>query len=162
MRCLLLTIYCQSLVPVNEGRMNTRKGLGFTLVELIVVIILLAIISAYAASRYIVISVARQVQLNRMQSNVDSANDSFILSVSSTCVGSKESCDDPTDSRSDWIIEEGVSFSTVPNVNAIEFDLLGSPMGSASGGVDITIQGSNSQALVSICPNGLISTSGCF
>ncbi len=154
--------------------MNTRKGLGFTLVELIVVIILLAIISSYAASRYIgigsfsalviqdsLISVARQVQLNRMQSNVDSANDSFILSVSSTCVGSKESCDHPTDSRSDWVREEGVSFSSVPEVSTIEFDLLGSPTGSASGGVDITIQGSSSQAVVNICANGLISTSGC-
>lgn len=155
--------------------MKTRKGLGFTLVELIVVIILLAIISAYAASRYIgvgsfsafaiqdsVISVARQVQLNRMQSNTSALNDSFLLSLSVNCIGSKQSCTSPSDSRSDWVMEESVSFSVAPNIDTIAFDLLGNPLGSASGGVDITIQDSNSRAVVSVCPNGLISTSGCF
>ncbi|ANS84397.1 hypothetical protein VSVS12_00600 [Vibrio scophthalmi] len=155
--------------------MKTRKGLGFTLVELIVVIILLAIISAYAASRYIgvgsfsafaiqdsVISVARQVQLNRMQSNTSALNDSFLLSLSVNCIGSKQSCTSPSDSRSDWVMEESVSFSVAPNIDTIAFDLLGNPLGSASGGVDITIQGSNSQTVVSICPNGLISSSGCL
>ncbi|WP_418113872.1 prepilin-type N-terminal cleavage/methylation domain-containing protein [Vibrio scophthalmi] len=155
--------------------MKTRKGLGFTLVELIVVIILLAIISAYAASRYIgvgsfsafaiqdsVISVARQVQLNRMQSNTSALNDSFVLSISSSCIGSKQSCKSPSDSRSDWVSDDSVSFSATPNINAIEFDLLGNPLGSASAGVAITIQASNSSAVVSVCPNGLISTSGCF
>ncbi|EGU41685.1 putative MSHA pilin protein MshC [Vibrio ichthyoenteri ATCC 700023] len=155
--------------------MKTRKGLGFTLVELIVVIILLAIISAYAASRYIgvgsfsafaiqdsVISVARQVQLNRMQSNTSTLNDSFVLSISTACIGSKESCANPIDSRSDWVMNDSVSFSAMPNIATIEFDLLGNPLGAASAGVDITIQGGNSHAVVSVCPNGLISTSGCF
>lgn len=155
--------------------MKTRKGLGFTLVELIVVIILLAIISVYAASRYIgvgsfsafaiqdsVISVARQVQLNRMQSNTSTLSDSFVLSISSSCIGSKESCVNPIDSRSDWVMDNSVSFSAMPNIATIEFDLLGNPLGAASAGVDLTIQGDNSHAVVSVCPNGFISTSGCF
>ena len=153
--------------------MNTRKGLGFTLVELIVVIILLAIISSYAASRYIgvgsfsalviqdsVISVARQVQLNRMQSNVTPPSDSFILQISTHCFGSVKGCAN-RDGRSDWVSENDVTFSALPDVTKVNFDLLGSPIDSASGGVKITIQGSNSRAVVDICANGLISTSGC-
>ena len=63
---------------------------GFTLVELIIVIIILGIISTFAASRFVgtssfstfsaqeqAISVIRQIQVNRMQSNVSAANDSF-------------------------------------------------------------------------------------
>ncbi|MFA0414354.1 prepilin-type N-terminal cleavage/methylation domain-containing protein [Vibrio renipiscarius] len=155
--------------------MKARNTLGFTLVELIVVIILLAIISVYAASRYIgvgsftafaiqdsVISIARQIQLNRMQSNSQTLTDDVILSISPTCFGSKASCDTPSDSRSDWVMEEGVRFSAKPNLNIIEFDLLGSPLGAASAGMAITVQGTNSQTQVSICPNGLISSSGCY
>lgn len=57
--------------------------LGFTLIELIVVIILIGIVSSYAASRYVgvgsfstyaaqeqIISVIRQIQLTRMQANI--------------------------------------------------------------------------------------------
>ena len=64
--------------------------LGFTLTELILVIVLLSILSLFAASRFIgksgfsafalqeqVISVIRQVQVNRMQSNIDGTDDNF-------------------------------------------------------------------------------------
>ncbi|GAB2669033.1 prepilin-type N-terminal cleavage/methylation domain-containing protein [Vibrio panuliri] len=151
--------------------MNIRKRLGFTLVELIIVIILLAILSLYAASRYIgvgsfsvlviqdsVISIARQVQLNRMHSNVTDANDSLRLSISSHCFGSVEGCAHP-DGRSDWVAEDGVTFSAP--VSEISFDLLGNPLNVASGGVEVTIHGQGSQAIVSVCANGLISKSGC-
>ena len=100
--------------------------LGFTLTELILVIVLLSILSLFAASRFIgkssfsafalqeqVISVIRQVQVNRMQSNIDvppkdhpercnpseysSGEDSsytnFCLSVVSSCIGSSMACD---------------------------------------------------------------------
>ncbi|HAS62981.1 MAG TPA: MSHA biogenesis protein MshC [Vibrio sp.] len=156
-----------------------RKRLGFTLVELVVVIILLTIISLYAASRYIgvgsfsalviqdsVISIARQVQLNRMQSNivnfdVAGSNDDFVLSISANCIGSVKGCASPS-GRSDWVADEDVTFSASPNLSTVTFDLLGSPQGAAAGGVEITINGSSSQSLVSICPNGLISKSGCL
>lgn len=60
------------------------SALGFTLMELILVIVLLSILSLFAASRFMgsgsfsayalqerVISVIRQVQVNRMQSNFE-------------------------------------------------------------------------------------------
>ncbi|MGF1909079.1 prepilin-type N-terminal cleavage/methylation domain-containing protein [Vibrio kasasachensis] len=163
----------------DEEWLIIRKRLGFTLVELIVVIIILTILSLYAASRYIgvgsfsalaiqdsVISVARQVQLNRMQSNivefdVVGNNDGFVLSISANCIGSVEGCANP-DGRSDWVADDKVSFSTSPNLSIVMFDLLGSPQGAAANGVEITIHGSNSQALVHLCANGLISKSGCL
>ncbi|WP_232061099.1 prepilin-type N-terminal cleavage/methylation domain-containing protein [Vibrio taketomensis] len=82
--------------------MRAHKLSGFTLVELIIVIILLAIFSVYAASRYIglgsfsalaiqdsVISIARQVQLDGMQSSVTVPNDSFTLQISKTVLDLK-------------------------------------------------------------------------
>ncbi|WP_114765859.1 prepilin-type N-terminal cleavage/methylation domain-containing protein [Vibrio rhodolitus] len=176
--------------------MNIRKQSGFTLVELIIVIILLTIISLYAASRYIgvgsfsalaiqdsIISIARQVQLNRMQSNLDpssmSANKSLTLDIANHYFGSthsncdrvevppltsaqKAQCLQERESRSDWLRDERVTFSVNPSSAAqIEFDLLGSPIGSASNGVTLTIAGDGSQAMVSICANGFISRSGC-
>lgn len=76
---------------------------GFTLIELVMVIVILSILSLYASSRFMrtgisavaiqdqVISVVRQVQVNRMQSNVSSAvgSNDFILSVTANCIGSK-------------------------------------------------------------------------
>ncbi|WP_372377368.1 Tfp pilus assembly protein FimT/FimU [Vibrio natriegens] len=102
--------------------------LGFTLTELILVIVLLSILSLFAASRFIgkssfsafalqeqVISVIRQIQVNRMQSNIDIPNKlypercfpssykseededdsytNFCLSVASSCIGSSMACD---------------------------------------------------------------------
>ncbi|MBA5762108.1 prepilin-type N-terminal cleavage/methylation domain-containing protein [Vibrio sp. 404] len=159
--------------------MIIRKRLGFTLVELIVVIIILTIISLYAASRYIgvgsfsalaiqdsVVAVARQVQLNRMQSNIidsddPSSNGNFVLSISANCIGSVKGCASP-EGRSDWVADDEVTFSVAPNITTVAFDLLGSPQGAAANGVTIKIHGSNSQAQVSICPNGFISKSGCL
>ncbi len=154
--------------------MRAHKLSGFTLVELIIVIILLAILSVYAASRYIglgsfsalaiqdsVISIARQVQLDGMQSSVTVPNDSFTLQISKDCFGSKSACAD-REGRSDWVAHKDVTFSASPNVSEIHFDLLGSPEGAASAGVAITIHGSNSNAIVSICANGLISKTGCY
>ncbi|MEL7290750.1 MAG: prepilin-type N-terminal cleavage/methylation domain-containing protein [Pseudomonadota bacterium] len=124
--------------------MARLKHTGFTLVELIVVIIIVAIVSLYAASRYIgrssfapavaqeqVISVIRQVQVNRMQSNVDIdsivSNTNFTLSLRGNCVGSQAACVERSDSRSDWVSIDDVTFSS--NVGStINFDLLGSPV----------------------------------
>ncbi|WP_428772822.1 prepilin-type N-terminal cleavage/methylation domain-containing protein [Vibrio sp.] len=67
--------------------MDKYAAKGFTLVELIIVIILLAIVTVYAASRYFgvgsfaaytaqeqTIAVIRQVQLSRMQANIADLN----------------------------------------------------------------------------------------
>lgn len=84
---------------------NSPTPNGFTLVELIIVIIILGIISTFAASRFVgtssystftaqeqAISVIRQIQVNRMQSNVSAASDSFRLAINSDCLGSVTAC----------------------------------------------------------------------
>lgn len=123
--------------------MIKSKFSGFTLVELIIVILLIAIVSAYASSRYAgtsgfspfvaqeqVISVIRQVQVNRMQSNIDIdavvGNSNFSLRLLNDCIGSQAACADQNQSRSDWVVIEDVTFSS--NVgDLVNFDLLGSP-----------------------------------
>lgn len=153
--------------------MERQKNDGFTLVELIVVIILVGIVSAYAASRYIgvgsfsayaaqeqVISIIRQVQVNRMQSNLgdSSANDSFILSIQNACLGSVEGCNQADDSRSDSIRFNNVTFSPITQVT---FDLLGNPEGAMSSGVSITISAPSSQTQVCVNEQGFVSQGGC-
>ncbi|MEZ8816394.1 prepilin-type N-terminal cleavage/methylation domain-containing protein [Vibrio cyclitrophicus] len=144
---------------------------GFTLVELIIVIIILGIISTFAASRFTgtssystftaqeqAISVIRQIQVNRMQSNVSAADDSFRLTVNNDCLGSVAACNlnlsnsaqkSQADARSDYVRESDISFSS-PNT-IIEFDLLGNP--SVSAGVNITINSTTSSNSAQVCIN---------
>lgn len=119
------------------------KVTGFTITELIVVILLVSIVSVYAVSRYSgtsgfspfvaqeqVISVIRQVQVNRMQSNIDIdavvGNSNFSLRLLNDCIGSQAACAERNQSRSDWVVIEDVTFTS--NVgDLVNFDLLGSP-----------------------------------
>ncbi|WP_256935783.1 type II secretion system protein, partial [Vibrio diabolicus] len=103
------------------------SALGFTLMELILVIVLLSILSLFAASRFMgsgsfsayalqerVISVIRQVQVNRMQSNFESPDNNFRLQVSSSCIGSVAACTltgSAQDARSDVVIDKSAKFS---------------------------------------------------
>ena len=151
--------------------MDARQMKGFTLVELIVVILLIAIVSAYAASRYAgtasfaapvaqeqVISVIRQVQVTRMQSNVDAAtgNTNFVLAVSADCVGSQVGCTNRNDAQSDWVSLDEVRFSPV---GTVEFDLRGNPEG---GAVTINIRSTDgSCAAVIISEIGYVSRGPC-
>ena len=158
------------------------SALGFTLMELILVIVLLSILSLFAASRFIgkssfsafvlqerVISVIRQVQVNRMQSNIDEASlgDDFRLQVSNTCIGSVAACalsDSQRDSRSDLVFDPFARFSITNEVsNPINFNLLGNPMDSASGGVSILIEERNGQSrcAVEINSQGYVSKGAC-
>ncbi|MCG6326832.1 type II secretion system protein [Vibrio alginolyticus] len=139
--------------------------------ELIMVIVILSILSLYASSRFIrtgisavaiqdqVISVVRQVQVNRMQSNVSSAvgNNDFILSIATNCIGSKASCSSQSSSRSDWVEDSSVTFSPVQEV---KFDLLGNPTPSS---VTISISENNSSqtCTVTINEQGYVSKGGC-
>ncbi|RJX70685.1 type II secretion system protein [Vibrio sinensis] len=157
--------------------MHRTKAFGFTLVELIVVILLLAIISLFAASRYSglgsfsalvaqdnAIAVLRQVQVSRMQSNSLPANNNFIVAIKNNCIGSVAACNLSTDaaaSRSDWVSFDDVTFQATPNLTTVEFDLLGNPLNTASAGVEIAIRGTKSQASICIHPNGYISQGGC-
>ncbi|HHF2997525.1 type II secretion system protein [Vibrio diabolicus] len=152
--------------------MKSRSTIsGFTLIELIMVIVILSILSLYASSRFIragisavaiqdqVISVVRQVQVNRMQSNVSSAvgNNDFILSIATNCIGSKASCSSQSSSRSDWVEDSSVTFSPVQEV---KFDLLGNPTPSS---VTISISENNSSqtCTVTINEQGYVSKGGC-
>ncbi len=176
-----------------------HSALGFTLMELILVIVLLSIVALSASSRFIgkgsfsayavqdqAISVIRQVQLNRMQSNVDvnknypercDPNDyainennsylNFCLLVEDTCIGSVAACaltGDERDSRSDFVADDSAKFSLSTGVKGrIDFDLLGNPLNSASGGVVIIIQDQNgdSRCEVEINSQGYVSKGAC-
>ncbi|HHF3076296.1 TPA: type II secretion system protein [Vibrio diabolicus] len=156
------------------------SALGFTLMELILVIVLLSILSLFAASRFMgsgsfsayalqerVISVIRQVQVNRMQSNVASPDNNFRLQVSSSCVGSVAACaltGSAQDARSDVVIDKSAKFSLTNAVtNPIEFNLLGNPINSASGGVLILIEDKHgrSRCQVEINTQGYVSKGTC-
>ncbi|MEZ8613242.1 prepilin-type N-terminal cleavage/methylation domain-containing protein [Vibrio sp. 10N.222.51.C8] len=150
---------------------NSPTSKGFTLVELIIVIIILGIVSTFAASRFVgtssfstftaqeqTISVIRQIQVNRMQSNVSAANDSFRLAINSDCLGSVAACNlnlsnsaqkTQADARSDYVRESDISFS--PANTIIDFDLLGNP--SVSAGVNITINSTSSNNSAQVCIN---------
>ncbi|WP_213865385.1 prepilin-type N-terminal cleavage/methylation domain-containing protein [Vibrio crassostreae] len=152
--------------------MEIKPNKGFTLVELIVVILLLAIIAATAISRFNgrqsyelyalqeqVSSVVRQVQLNRMQSNMDmsvSGAESLRLVAVNNCIGSQSACDNTSATRSDIIASDDYSFSSIPTSSytfPIEFNLLGNPENTASSGVQITISSNNSSDRAWVCIN---------
>ncbi|MDB1122873.1 prepilin-type N-terminal cleavage/methylation domain-containing protein [Vibrio algarum] len=143
---------------------------GFTLVELVVVILLLSILSVYAASRYIgsssfspyaaqeqAISIIRQIQLGRMQSNIDSSDSlssEYRLSVTSDCLGSLASCSSTDDSRSNnLVLPADVSFE--PSMT-VDFDLLGEPTPSS---VQIDIK--SPTETVSVCITSVGYVYGC-
>ncbi|OEE79893.1 prepilin-type N-terminal cleavage/methylation domain-containing protein [Vibrio genomosp. F6] len=143
-----------------------RRRSGFTLVELIVVIILIGIVSSYAASRYVgvgsfstyaaqeqAISIIRQLQVYRMQSNVSSANTSFQLTASDGCIGSTKGCDeitlDKASERGDVMYIDGVTVTST--TSPIDFDLLGNPLNAASAGVSINL--TNGSETTSVCIN---------
>ena len=153
------------------------SALGFTLMELILVIVLLSILSLFAASRFMgsgsfsayalqerVISVIRQVQVNRMQSNATSPDNNFRLQVSSSCVGSVAACvlaGSARDARSDVVIDKSARFSVISGAaNTINFNLLGNPV---SGAVNILIEDKHgrSSCQVEINSQGYVSKGTC-
>ncbi|MFV0576267.1 MAG: prepilin-type N-terminal cleavage/methylation domain-containing protein [Vibrio sp.] len=117
---------------------------GFTLVELIVVIIIIGIMSAYAASRLQgtssfspyaaqaqAVSVIRQVQLARMQSNQNTPFSQ--LQIENNCLGSTAACGGNTNLSSRVLVgEQNFRFFVDPTPQAnsqfIEFDALGRPL----------------------------------
>ncbi|MBY5949076.1 prepilin-type N-terminal cleavage/methylation domain-containing protein [Photobacterium rosenbergii] len=130
----------------NYGKSHTKSA-GFTLLELIIVIVLIGIISVTAASRLFgrsgfdavlardqAISIARQIQLMGMNSPVNPANPNrcLALRISTTEFGS-ENCASNSQSTHKLTLENDlVNFSFFDGVNAhnssdIYFDMLGRP-----------------------------------
>ena len=161
----------------------TKNMKGFTLVELIVVIIVVAIMSLYAASKFIGVSqfsaqaaqqqgiaVIRQIQLGRMQSNIEDGatlHQRYQLVITGQCLGSRQACNSNTNepfSHKVVIEEQDMSFS---GPSAIDFDLLGNPICNASNpstsGCDnpVSIDISSSTETESICINSQGYVYGC-
>ncbi|SON50678.1 Tfp pilus assembly protein FimT/FimU [Vibrio tapetis] len=159
-----------------------KRSAGFTLTELIVVILLIAIMSAYAASKYSgpsqfsvyaareqAISVIRQIQLGRMQSNIDptflgaTIPDRYVLSISDggKCLSAKNSACLESNGSSNFVYINDGDFSFSPNSMELSFDLTGKPSCQLLGGacpvanngdgykIDIT----NSFDSLSVCIN---------
>lgn len=159
---------------------------GFTLIELMVVIIILAILSVYAATRFQgpssfspyaaqaqAISVIRQIQLARMQSNVqdnttkaNTLNERYTLAISPHCLGSKPACDGHPNtglglSSKVEFDNQTMNFKVEPSVSIITFDLLGRPTAlcdatgsNCSGQYKITINDvTNSVEKTTVCIN---------
>nr|WP_165312801.1 type II secretion system protein [Vibrio ziniensis]QIH43263.1 type II secretion system protein [Vibrio ziniensis] len=145
-----------------------RNQQGFTLVELIVVILLVSILSIYAASRFSgtssisaytareqIISIIRQIQIDRMQSNASESKN--ILAITSSCLGSESACTELTScsneecrenvvsKRSDIFYNADVNF-TASFASPITFDLRGNPSG--DGVISITSSGSETEVCI--------------
>ncbi|GEM75947.1 hypothetical protein [Vibrio sagamiensis] len=129
---------------------------GFTLVELILLIVLISILSLYASSRFIgkdsfspfalqeqVISVIRQLQISRMQSNTSGEEPYFQLHVSLNCLGSVAACSTTNQvraARSDKVQDPSARFILNGAQSPIRFSLLGNPLNTQSEGISILIQ----------------------
>ncbi|ENX3947428.1 prepilin-type N-terminal cleavage/methylation domain-containing protein [Photobacterium damselae] len=163
--------------------MNHQRG--FTLVELIVVIILIGIISVTAASRFSgrsgfdayitrdqAISIMRQIQIAAMQGQGVSSNNQNVTSsllIVPSCLGAANICSQRFRAQTPdalWQQDTHTKFSSSPSF--IAFNLLGQPV-SAKGtricldnGCDIKITAKNQQT-THICINsqGYISAGVC-
>lgn len=143
--------------------MNTKPSRGFTLIELVMVIVLLAIVSVYAASRYFgkssfdaqlmeeaVLSSLRLTQLRAM--NRSSLCGRWIISnnqaidMAASIVSGACTTTFPVDTNDSSFInanEDGVSLtiSTDNSDSFIDFDSLGRPSQCSTSSCTITIQG---------------------
>lgn len=139
----------------NSSKQQAKTG-GFTLVELIVVIVLLAIISVYASSKYMgasrfssaaaqeqVLSILRQVQITAMQSNTsNNSNSCSSILMASNQFGVTQACQSQgmssaalsdyskdTNQQQLELIQLSYDFNSVNGtVSELSFDLLGKPV----------------------------------
>ncbi|GEM80954.1 prepilin-type N-terminal cleavage/methylation domain-containing protein [Vibrio superstes] len=150
---------------------------GFTLIELIIVIIVVAIMALYASSKFIGVSqfsaqaaqqqgiaVIRQIQLGRMQSNISedsTLHSRYRLVVSDKCLGSQQACTSTSNepfSHKVVIEEQDLDFTPAMSVN---FDLLGNPICASTCTDPIRIQIASTQEQEAICINSQGYVYGC-
>jgi MSHA pilin protein MshC len=154
---------------------TSSRQTGFTLVELIVVIILLGILSVYAAPRLFgtsgfsvyaaqeqAITIIRQIQLGSMQYNDSSSVPTYYqLRVSNNCLGSVYTCeltDSEKESLSDSLVLGNNSPLTFSPTLTVTFDLFGNP---SSGDTTINIAGGDETLSVCINSQGYVFRGGC-
>ncbi len=149
---------------------------GYTLIELVTVILMLAVLSVYAlprlsgaetfsvlSARDSALSVARQVQLRAMQLESPTPNKCNLLNVTTKTLGvSSDPACGVKDNRSD-ILDLSQSSVQISNPKVIQFDLLGRPfaVGQIVGGkgtrlcvdADCKFTFSEGNAVASICLN---------
>ncbi|NOH64586.1 type II secretion system protein [Vibrio sp. RE88] len=140
--------------------MNAKPCRGFTLIELIMVIVLLAVVSVYAASRYVgkssfdaqlmeeaVLSSLRLTQLRAMNRNslcgrwIVSGNQAIDMAasiMSGACTTTFPA--NTNDSSFVDANEDGVSL-TISSGDFIDFDSLGRPSQCSANACTVTIQG---------------------
>ncbi|GEK14505.1 type II secretion system protein [Aliivibrio fischeri] len=145
--------------PLKKNQIKQRQNSnGFTLVELIVVILLLAIIAAYTASKYMgasrfssaaaqeqVLSILRHVQIASMQTNTSHINNACrSVLTSSNQFGVGSACQNQgmasavlsdyskeNDRENLDMIRLSYAFNTASGavvISALSFDLLGRPI----------------------------------
>ncbi len=156
---------------------------GFTLVELITVMVLVGILSVYAAPRLFAsrsnfsaqaaqeqaIAIIRQVQLGRMQSNIDPAvttlSTEYQLAITANCLGSVAGCNLRDDNRSNHLLlspdsatPDDVQLTFAP-LQTVNFDLLGAPVG---GRVQINISSATETVLICINSEGYVHRGECI
>lgn len=146
---------------------------GFTIVELVVVILLLGIISVTATSRYasksdfsanitrdLAIAISRQIQISAMQQNTSE----YI--ICRTLIINKELFGCNSNNKSNQIITSDYNVIASPELN-IKFDLLGRPIDKDGQrlclrGCDITFTAiNNNQARMCINKEGYIHSGAC-
>ncbi|MFN3018904.1 Tfp pilus assembly protein FimT/FimU [Vibrio coralliilyticus] len=140
--------------------MNAKPCRGFTLIELIMVIVLLAVVSVYAASRYVgkssfdaqlmeeaVLSSLRLTQLRAMNRNglcgrwIVDGNKAIDMAASITSGACTTTF--PANTNDSSFVdanEDGVSL-TISSGNFIDFDSLGRPSQCSTNACTVTIQG---------------------
>ncbi len=148
---------------------------GYTLIEIVTVILMLAVLSLYAAPRLSGtdefhvqsardsgLSVARQVQMRSMQDDIKSPTSCNVLQMQSNRFGAKDTaiCN-PNAKRSD-ILDLSQSSVLISNPQTVYFDLLGRPFGANGNRLCVNSEGqpkeckftfTKGSAIASICLN---------
>lgn len=143
---------------INSPRRHYRPSLGFTLLELIIILLLVSILATTAASRFFraddvsartqrdaLLQLSRQLQQRSMQDVAGLTSTCPLLLISSTHAGLVNHCDnnpqllaDPANpAQVQWGNNQLQSSQSLPLI--LRFDRLGRPTGVCSSGCTFTL-----------------------